>query len=163
MSDRAFHIDIPELRGFAQRYGVEADRRLMNELTTGFLRGGRHVQRAANALIKGGESSRLAKASTVTTRVSANQLSATVSWANARSETGFPYAAAYDGGRRAFGPVRAQALRFVIDGRVIFAKHVRAFPGTHYMTRGLAAARPLVVTEVRASVRRFLGWLGGRS
>lgn len=161
MSDTSFRIEIPELRAFVNRYGVQADRRLMNELTTGFLRGGKHVQRAANRLIKGGESSRLAKASTVTTRVSASQITATISWANARSETGFPYAAAYDGGRKAFGPVRAKALRFVVNGETVFAKHVKAFPGTHFMARGLAAARPQVNAEVRAAVRRFTAWLGG--
>lgn len=160
MSDTSFHIEIPELRAFVNRYGREADRRLMNELTTAFVRGGKHVQRAANRLIKGGESSRLAKASFVSTKVSAKQITSTISWANARSDTGFPYAAAYDGGRKAFGPVRAKALRFVVNGETVFAKHVKAFPGTRFMARGLAAAKPQVNAEVRAAVARFAAWLG---
>lgn len=160
MSDRSFAVDVPDLRTFVRKYGVEADRKLMNELTTGFKRGGTHVQRAANRLITGGESSRLAKASTVRTTVSATQITSTISWANARSATGFPYAAAYDGGRRAFGPVRAKALRFEVGGRVVFAKHVRAFAGTRFMARGLAAARPQVNAEARAAVARFTAWLG---
>lgn len=159
MVSASFAVEIPGLRAFAQKWGVQADRQLMNELSTGFHEGGKLIQHEANSLIKGGESSNLAKASKVTTTVGGRTIATTVDWSGARSATGFPYAAAVDTGRKAFGPINAKALHFVVDGRDIFTQHVKAFPGIHFRERGLAAGKPKAMARVRAAVGRWTAWM----
>lgn len=155
MVSASFAVEIPELRAFAQKWGVQADRQLMNELSTGFHEGGKIIQHEGNVLIKGGESSRLAQASKVTTTVGGRTIATTVDWSGARSATGFPYAGSVADGRKAFGPVNAKVLHFVIDGNEIFTMHVRAFPGTHFHTRGLAAGKPKAIARIHAGVDRW--------
>lgn len=155
MVSSSLAVEIPNLRAFAQKWGVEADRKLMNELSTGFHEGGKIIQHEANILIKGGEASRLAKASKVTTTVGGRTIATTVDWSGARSATGFPYAAAVDTGRKAFGPVNAKVLHFVIDGNEIFTMHVRAFPGIEFRKRGLAAGKPKAIARIHAGVDRW--------
>jgi hypothetical protein len=50
---------------------------------------------------------------------------------DAKSPEGFEYFDSVNSGRRAFGPKRARALRFVggRDGQTVFARRVRAVPG----------------------------------
>lgn len=55
--------------------------------------------------------------------------------APSRSPKGFPYPIAVHNGRREVVPVQAKALRFVINGAVIFAKRVRAVPPNPWMFR----------------------------
>lgn len=154
MSD-VFRIDIPELKPFERKWGELANPSLMRELTNAFIKGGQIAQHESNVLIKGGESSNLAKASKATTVVTGSSLTTTVDWSGARSATGFPYAAAVNTGRIAFGPVTAKALHFVIDGRDIFTQHVKAFAGTKFISRGLATAKPKILSEVKSAVGRW--------
>lgn len=52
-------------------------------------------------------------------------------------------------------PVRAKMLRFKIDGRWVFSRHVR-MPERSYMRTALAERRPEIVTAVRETARRVL-------
>ena len=135
-----------------QRFGRESVGIFVNELNAGMEQCGREARKQANALIKGGEGSRLAKSAKITRFVSRTSQGVVVDWNSARSDAGFPYAAAVNTGRKAFGPINAKALRFQIGGRVIFAKRVRAFAGVHFTTRGLAAAKPSFDGYVHAVV-----------
>lgn len=56
-----------------------------------------------------------------------------------------PYAVFVHQGTRAHGPVRAQALRFEIGGRVIFAKRVRGVKARPFLRNALEAAAAEVV------------------
>ena len=151
-----FVIDTRPLRAEARKWGSLAEKWLMDELTTAFERVGKIAQHEANVLIKGGEGSNLAKASKVTTKVSGIDITTKVSWDAARSESGFPYAAAVDTGRKAFGPVTAKVLRFEIGGEVIFAKWVKKFDGVHFTERGENAAEPKAHDEVERAIDRFV-------
>lgn len=51
-----------------------------------------------------------------------------------------PYALFVHEGTRAHGPVRAKALRFVIGGRVIFAKRVRGVKARPFLRNAMDAA-----------------------
>lgn len=155
----AFSIDVSEVRALAQKI-AGADRILMDELTTSVLKGTKIAQHDANVLIKGGEGSRLAKASDVTVRVTGKAVSGRVSWDKARSAKGFPYAASVDRGRRGFGPIRAKALRFEVDGRVLFRMRVGPAPAQNFTGRGLRAAEPKILGEIRNGQARFITRLG---
>lgn len=154
--DASFSIDTTELRKkIYYRFGSESVGVFVDELNTGMDQCGRAARKQANALIKGGEGSRLAKSAKITRFVSRASQGVIVDWNSARSDAGFPYAAAVNTGRKAFGPVNKKVLRFEIDGRVIFAKHVRAFAGVHFTTRGLVAARPSFDGYMHAVIFRW--------
>jgi len=158
--DSTLHIDTSDIRKkIYYKYGRPAVDILVAEMRTAFQDSGKIAQHEANVLITGGEESNLAKASTVTVRESARDISAIVSWDGARSATGFPYAASVNTGRKAFGPITAKALRFEIDGEVIYTKWVRAFPGIQFTKRGTANARPKIIarmTKMQHNVHRRL-------
>lgn len=161
MADRqsvnaAFSIDVSEIRKeIYYKYGRQAVKWLMEELTAATSDSAKIAQSAANALIKGGESSRLAKASKVTTRLTASEIEGKVDWDSARSAAGFPYAAAVDRGRKAFGPKTKQFLRFEIDGEVIYTKWVKASPAQDFTGKGLKAAQPKIVGRMNAGVAKW--------
>ena len=52
-------------------------------------------------------------------------------------------------------PVKAKALRFVVDGKVVFAKKV-TIPGTHYMKRAFDIAPTFVKTRLQDAVDYFI-------
>lgn len=55
-------------------------------------------------------------------------------------------------------PVRAKALRFEIDGKVIFAQHVH-LPGSHYMERAFEEGREPALRAVIAAIDRHIDTL----
>jgi hypothetical protein len=113
----AFSFDVSEIRKEVYyKYGRNAVKWLVEELTAGVSDSAKIAQAEANARIKGGSGSKLAQASKVVTRSSAKEIEGKVDWDSARSAAGFPYAAAVDKGRKAFGPKTAKYLRFEIDG-----------------------------------------------
>lgn len=161
MADRqsvnaAFSFDVSEIRKeIYYKYGRQAVGMLVEELTAGVSDSTKIAQAEANALIKGGAGSRLAKASKVRVKVTRGDIEGTVDWDDARSDTGFPYAAAYAKGRKSFGPITAQALRFPYQGKIVFAKKVKAFPGTQFHEKGLKAAQPKIVGRMNAGVAKW--------
>lgn len=155
----AFHIDVSEVRALAKTM-AGADRILMDEMTTSVLKGSKIAQNEANVLIKGGNGSRLAQASDVTVRVSGKTVTGRVSWDKARSDKGFPYAASVDRGRRGFTVIRAKALRFEINGRVLYRMRVGPAKAQDFTGRGLRAAEPKILGEIRNGEARFLTRLG---
>ena len=161
MADRpsvnaAFSIDVSEIRReIYYKYGRQAVKWLMEEITAATSDSAKIAQKEANALIKGGENSKLAQASKVTTRMSANEIEGKVDWDDARSAAGFPFAAAYATGRKAFGPKTAKVLRFEVGGEVIYTKWVKAFPGTKFHEKGLKAAQPKIVGRMNAGVAKW--------
>lgn len=68
-----------------------------------------------------------------------------------------PYSKYVYGGRGAVEATHAKALRFVIGGRTIFAKRVRAFPGYPIRQEAAAEAAPIVADGLRTILSRRLG------
>lgn len=152
----ALSFDVSEIRReIFYKYGRNAVKWLVEELTAGVSDSAKIAQAEANALIKGGANSKLAQASKVKTRVTSGDIEAIVDWDSARSAAGFPYAAAVDKGRKAFGPKTATFLRFEIDGEVIYTKWVKAAPAQDFTGRGLKAARPKIVGRMNAGVAKW--------
>jgi hypothetical protein len=151
----AFSIDTREVRAEARKWGANAERWLMDDLTTGFVKAGKIAQHEANVLIKGGEESNLAQASEVTTTVSGIDITTEVNWDAARSKDGFAYATSVDRGRRGFGPINAKVLRFEVGGDVVFAKSVGPAPAQDFTGRGAKAAQPKMLAEINAAASRW--------
>jgi hypothetical protein len=152
----AFSFDVSEIRKEVYyKYGRNAVKWLVEELTAGVSDSAKIAQAEANARIKGGSGSKLAQASKVVTRSSAKEIEGKVDWDSARSAAGFPYAAAVDKGRKAFGPKTAQYLRFEIDGEVIYTKWVKAAPAQDFTGKGLAAAKPKILGRMNAGVAKW--------
>lgn len=152
-----FHMDTSEIRREVYyKYGRRGTDIVTSEMRPAFMDIGKAAQQEANSLIKGGEKSRLAQASTVTVREGARDITVVASWDGARSVAGFPYAAAVNKGRKAFGPVKAKALRFEIDGKVIFTKWVKAAPAQDFTGKGLRKARPRIVHRVSIMKSRII-------
>lgn len=158
--DSTLQVDTTEIRRkIYYKYGRTAVDIVTSEMRTAFQDFGTIARDEANDLIKGGKESRLAKASKITVREGARDITAVVSWDAARSVAGFPYAAAVNTGRKAFGPVKAKVLVFEIDGKVIFTKWVKAFPGVHYTTKGLRNSMPKMISrkaKMRGNIVRRL-------
>ena len=66
-----------------------------------------------------------------------------------------PYARIQNSGGDIYPHLPRQFLRFVIDGKVIFARHVY-IPGTHYMETGFELGRGPAIENVLAGVDRKL-------
>jgi hypothetical protein len=158
--DSTFHVDTTEIRRkIYYKYGRPAVDIVTSEMRTAFQEFGTIARDEANVLIKGGKDSKLAKASKITVREGARDITAVVSWDAARSVAGFPYAAAVNNGRKAFGPIRAKFLRFEIDGKVIFTKWVKAAPAQNFTGRGLTNGRPKIIArtaKMRGNIVRRL-------
>lgn len=157
-----FAMDVREVRKLARKMGQDAERAFLDEMKLSFGRAITVARREANRLIKGGESSNLARSSAQEVRIYGIDIEAKANWDAARSPEGFPYAAAVDRGRKAFGPVRAKALRFEVGGQVVFAKWVRAAPAQNFTGRGLRAAGPRIVGEVNAGIARWADRMAAR-
>lgn len=72
-----------------------------------------------------------------------------------------PYAYWVDQGR---GPVVAKpgkVLRFWVDGEMVFAKFVKAFPGYHFMEKGLKASEGQINRALDAAADRIARYLSG--
>lgn len=151
----SFAIDTREMRRLARKYGQDADRMLMDELTVGMGRAIQIAETEANRLIKGGAGSNLARAAKHKVMVARGVISAVADWDDAVSEEGFHYAAAVDRGRKAFGPKTKKALRWTQGGNVIFARHVKATPGQNFTGRGLDRARTQIMGEMNGAVARW--------
>lgn len=145
-------IDTSRIRALARRY-QDADRVVMNELTTATARSANHARDAANRLIRS-KTGQLASSAEVRTMVFARRVEGIVRW-TARHARWVAY------GR---GPVvakRAKALRFEIDGVILFRKRVGPAPAQHFHTRGLSQAMPAIEAEFRAAAARIVRWARG--
>ena len=158
----SFWIDTRDVRRIARKWGQPAERMLLDELVVSFGRAITAARREANRLIKGGEGSNLARASVQKVTVSGSDVTAEANWDAARSPEGFPYAAAVDRGRKAFGPKTAKALRFGVNGETVFAKWVKAAPAQNFTGKGLERSRARVVGEVNAGIARWADRMAAR-
>lgn len=152
MAGVQFAIDTSQIRALARKY-QDADRVVMNELTTATARSAGHARDAANRLIRH-KTGALAGSAEVRTNVFARKIEAVISW-TARHAQWVAF------GR---GPVvakRARALRFEIDGVIFFRKRVGPAPAQHFHTRGLAQAIPAIEAEYRAAAARIARWARG--
>lgn len=165
----AFSIDTSDLKQFAQEIGPEATRIINVELDTAGKRAGKHARDRANERIRH-KSRKLANSAKVTTQSSGSRSSGTtlggsvvvttVAWK--ALNRGFDYAGAVNFGR---GPVvakRAKALRFEVNGEIIFRKSVGPAPAQHFAEKGLQAAEPQIMAEHRAAVGRAVRRIGAR-
>jgi hypothetical protein len=61
-------------------------------------------------------------------------------------------------------PVRARALRFMVGGRLVFARSatIRGMRGRHFMRRGLLASRPRISRSLASSQAAVTRSLRGR-
>jgi hypothetical protein len=73
---------------------------------------------------------------------------------------GFPYPVAVEKGRRGFSARRGRYLRFVINGRVIFARSVGPARAQPFMRPSAQHARAILPREMRAAVARIRARLG---
>lgn len=152
MVQASFQVDTTRIRALARRY-QDADRVVMNELTTATARSIDHARNAANSLIHH-KTGRLASETEVRTQVFARRIAGTARWLA-------PYAKWVEFGR---GPVvakRAKALRFEIDGVIFFRKRVGPAKAQHFTSRGLARAMPRIEAEYRAAAARIARWARG--
>lgn len=156
-----FAVDTRELRTEARKWGVQAERWLMDDLTTGFVKATEIAEHEANVLIKGGEESNLAKASKRKVTVSGIDIVGEVNWDDAVSKDGFHYAAAVDRGRKAFAVINAKALRWVAPGgEIVFAMHVGPAPAQDFTGRGVRAAEPKMLVAINAAASRWAERMG---
>lgn len=149
----AFSIDTTDLREFAREIGADVDRIINVELSTAGKRSGQHARDRANERIRH-KSRKLANSAKVRTASSAQSVTTTVEWKAINK--GFDYAVAVNFGR---GPVvakRAKALRFEVNGEIIFRKSVGPAPAQHFAEKGLQAAEPQIVAEHRAARDRII-------
>lgn len=150
----SFEIDLREIRDIGQKW--VGDRKLMNEIATSMAKSGGFVRDAGNARIKH-KTYELSKSATVKTRASASAIETVIRWGDGLSP--FNYAAAVNFGRKAFGVKFAKALRFVIDGQVIFRKSVGPAPAQYFAEKGLEDALPRIEGEMASAVGRWSDWL----
>lgn len=73
---------------------------------------------------------------------------------------GFPYPVAIEKGRRGFSARRGRYLRFVIGGRVIFARSVGPARAQPFMRPSAQRVRQILPREMRAAVARIRARLG---
>lgn len=161
VASASFSIDTSELKAVAAKFGDPAQARFRDEMRQGFLAAGNIVRDDANALIKN-KSGELAKSAKVNVSVSggasrsvnANAFSATVQW----------FAKHADWVNNGRGPIvakNAKALRFEIDGEIIFRKSVGPAPAQHFAERGLENAKGKIDGALRAALLRFVTWANG--
>lgn len=146
------HFDTSDLDALRGRM-AGADRIVQTHLVRGVDRAGKVVEGAGkqNAPVKNGNLRR-----NITSRAQA-----IAGGAQAIIRASTPYAAIVERGRGAVVARRAKALRFTVNGRVVFAKRVGPAPGQWYMKRALAASRGRVITILRqegvAAANEILG------
>lgn len=72
-----------------------------------------------------------------------------------------PYAYWVDQGRGPVVPKHKKVLRFWVDGEQVFTKFVKAFPGYHFMERGLKASEGQINRAIDSAADRIARYLGG--
>lgn len=145
-------IESPELAEFAHRY-ANAKTIIEEEMTGGVTRVAQAGEHKAKSLTPY-KTGHLRRSITHTPAVFAGGT------AMAMYGTNVPYARWVEEGR---GPVvakRARALRFTINGRVLFRKRVGPAKGKFYMKRSRDWLEPQLDVEFRAVVVRILRRLG---
>ena len=143
---KSFNIDTSEIEKMANVFGTSGPM-VQSEMRTGMRAAGGHTRDAAAKHIKN-KSGDLAKSGKV-------EVTLTGKTVEARVRFGAPYARIVNDGR---GPVvaqRAKALRFEIDGEVLFRKRVGPAAGVHYLEKGQADAAPKVQAELEATTKRI--------
>ncbi|MCC6314216.1 MAG: hypothetical protein IT337_09375 [Thermomicrobiales bacterium] len=144
MVQSALHIDTTEITRLAQAFGgTVADRIVRDELTTAMVLSNEDVRDAVNARVKH-KSGTYRRSFKLRVQVSGKSIVGVIT-NNARSLAGFVYAWTLEHGR---GPVfakRAKALRFVINGRVIYRKSVGPAKAQRPMEYGARDAEPQIV------------------
>lgn len=149
---QGFFVDISELTKLGSKLGQRGQIIVRNELTTAMDRSLVHVQTAANARVhhRSGNYSRSYRRRI---SVGANGIVGTISNV-ATSAAGFMYSRSLEWGRRGFSAIRAKALRFVINGEIIFRKSVGPAPAQHILEYGANDAMPRVYGEFDAAQTR---------
>ena len=150
---QSFYIDTREITRLADGLGREAGRTVRNELTTAMERSTQHVETAAKARVNN-RTRNYIKSFIRQVKVGASGIVGLID-NRARSKTGFNYAVTLEFGRKAFGPIKAKALRFAIDGQTIFSKWVKAAPAQHILEFGLRDAAPRIDGEFAAARDRI--------
>jgi hypothetical protein len=143
-----FTIDISEVRklaydickGAAQKFVIE-------ELVTAGQRSGIHARNKANALIKN-QSNALKNSAEINTRLRRDDITTVVEWKATHAKW-------VDRGRKAFAVKKAKALRFEIDGEVLYRHSVGPAKAQNFTGRGLQAAEALIIAEHQRAADRI--------
>lgn len=147
-------FDTTEVRAFARTMNANADKIVMDELTTALDRGGTTILTRARGNINHW-SGKLGRGGTKQTTVSARAIRVFIEFV--AMNRGFNYAQAVEFGR---GPVvakRARMLRFQLrDGTVLFRKRVGPAKAQHFLGRAFDASRSSLDREVDAAAARIV-------
>jgi ribosomal protein L31E len=151
-----FVIDMREVLAYAYKLkGADATRIIRVEMAKAVKAGATQVRDKANARVKS-RSGKLTGSAKVTTSVVKNAVRGTVTWF-ARSEEGFPYPIVQESGHKAFGPKNAPILAWQDPpGTWHRAMWVKAWPGTHFASKGLEEAAPFINAEAAAAIGRIV-------
>lgn len=144
-------IDVSQLVALGQR-SQQAAASVRREIETAMVRSTTQLEADAKRIVP------------VVTHTLQRSITSTVSQGGLVGQVGTnaPYARWVEEGRGEVVPVRAKALRFVIGGRVIFAKRAGPAKGRYYMKRAFEQNQGNIQREFDAAAKRVIRTFGGR-
>lgn len=155
VASSSFTVDTSQLRELALKYqdNGPALKMLQKEMSQGFLDAGNAVKDEGNALIKN-KSGALAQSAKVDVSVAGRFIYAVIRWTAKHADW-------VNNGRGPIVAKNAKALRFEIDGEIIFRKSVGPAPAQHFAERGLENAKGKIEGAMIAAAGRFDRWANG--
>lgn len=136
-----YEIDVSQVIQFGNQMSALGNGRVVTLARSRFVKMGDAILKNARGNIKN-RTGALARGGTNKTT---GQLEQTVEFK--AFNKGFNYAVPVEHGRGPVVPVRAKALRFVVGGKVVFAKRVGPARAQKFLERGIQQAQPTIVSE----------------